>query len=226
MSQRGHPRADHATHCRRLGKPVCGRGHRPPGRVGEAPAPRWPCGGGSAVPHRRATPLTRPDNRPTVCPAAVPACPRPLTARAGPADWGGHACARWHSPRRPPGACPQCPHATARPLDDTTASCARGRLHASGRPSHRCCCRPPPREDAWIPHTSACLCLPPRGAERRASAAPGSGIGQRLPQTNRAPRCRLQAFVRRCVGEEPRPPGSPVLQDRPCCERKPVDKAR
>src|SRR6516162_11567125 len=33
-------------------------------------------------------------------------------------------------------------------------------------------------------------------AERRASAAPGSGTGQRLPKTHRAPRCRLQALVR------------------------------
>src|SRR5262245_62167602 len=37
-------------------------------------------------------------------------------------------------------------------------------------------------------------------AQRRASAAPGSGTGQRLPQTNRAPRCRLQALVRRGIG--------------------------
>src|SRR5437588_2089354 len=35
-----------------------------------------------------------------------------------------------------------------------------------------------------------------RYAERRASAAPGSRTAWRLPKTNRAPRCRLQANVR------------------------------
>ncbi len=37
------------------------------------------------------------------------------------------------------------------------------------------------------------------GAERYASPAPGSGTGLRLLQTNRAPRCRVQALVR-CFG--------------------------